>query len=113
MTNRSFFNSVFEDGLKLGSDFEIRPISHLFGVYSFSILYYGKFLSLTLQIRLTKRSIITNIHYTDVNVIKYSPYELREWCPAIFNPFSNYLHWQKFLRIALEIFVETNPKLLS
>lgn len=113
MTNKNFFTAISVDGLKLGSDFELRCFFHTLDSFVFSVLFSGNSLPLHVKVRLTKRSIITDIYYTDLNICKYSPYELREWCPAIFLPYTNFLHWQKFLKIAFEIFIETNPNFLK
>lgn len=120
MTNKQYFIHLQFHPVKLG-DFEVSvwalnsflipklPDNAYFRV---DIRYNGKLLPLRVRVYLSKRSIITDIDYSFTERCKISPYELREWCPAIFLPFTNYLHWQKFLRIALEIYVETNPKLL-
>ncbi len=123
MTNKSYFYSLFDSPLYLGdflikfrfrvkldkSVYGISPKEHRFTFEVFTL--DGKFVGLYGNVALTRRCIHTDIFYSDVNLCKFSPYELREWCPAIFLPWTNYLHWRKYLRIALEIFVESNPRL--
>lgn len=123
MTNKSYFKSLCSSRLYFGSyylvfadkercynvpcktfilDFEVYCIE-----FSPSPVFF------TGSVVLTSRCIHTKISYYDVYQCKFSPYELNEWCPALFLPWTNYLHWLKYMRIALEIFFESNPKLLN
>lgn len=116
MTNKSYFNHLCETKLFLG-DF-ILSFSPNAGIsrthFNFEVFNIkGSFLHLFGSVILTPRCILTQIFYSDPNLCKFSPYELREWCPAIFLPYTNYLHWRKFMKVALEIYVESNPKLFS
>lgn len=121
MTNKQYFIHLESHPVTLG-EFEISawdlysnfiPNSLPNVAWCLEVKRNGLLLPFRIHIHLTRRSILTSIDYTIVDLCKFSPFELREWCPAIFLPYTNYLHWQKFLRIALEIYVESNPKVLE
>ena len=123
MTNKSYFKSLKGKSLHVG-DFTLFVVPSLVPSSEFlsesdiefqcsEILYRGVHCNLSFHVSLTKRSIITFFSYSPFSVCKFSPYELHEWSPAIFFPWTNYLHWLKYLRVALETFVESNPKILQ
>lgn len=126
MTNKNYFKSLCGQRLYIGSFFlefdKFQVHSNFltsicngkssifdFKVYSIensSLLFIG-------SIIVTPRCIHTQLTYFNPELCKISPWELNEWCPAVFLPWTNYLHWRKYLKVALEIYVESNPKLLQ
>lgn len=121
MTNKQYFIHLQSHPVTLG-EFEVFawelytnfiPNAVRYVSWCIEVKCNGAFLPFRIHVHLTRRSILTSIDYTVPHLCKISPYELREWCPAIFLPYTNYLHWQKFLRIALEIYMESNPKILE
>lgn len=120
MTNKQYFLHLQSHPVQLG-EFEIssRVDARFFPKFSKDDSFWiyvkrnGIELPFFIWVHLFNRSIITDIDYNLPQLCKVSPYELREWCPAVFLPWTNYLHWQKYLRIAFEIYVESNPKVLE
>lgn len=114
MTNKSYFKSLVTNNLYIGNFFIVfKSCSNHPSFQFFVFKLDGSPVDLYGEVSLTPRCIHTTIDYLHPDSCKFSPYELREWCPAIFLPWTNYLHWLKYLRVALEIFVESNPILLQ